>query len=120
MYHQDCFMFIDETGCNSKDHTWKFGCAMRGESAVDYTRVSAKAFLAVELMPGSVNGEKFFDYVRGSLITEMLPFDGKNPNSIAVLDNCSIHDVQEVIQLFKDAGKIVLFFLPPYNPTSCQ
>ena len=74
MYNRDCFVFIDETGCNSKDHTRKFGYAMRGESAVDHrwlhrgTRVSAIAamstsgILAVELMSGSVNGEKFFDY----------------------------------------------------------
>lgn len=31
MYHYDCFVFIDETGCTSKDHTHKFGYAMRGE-----------------------------------------------------------------------------------------
>lgn len=24
MYHRDCFVFIDETGCTSKDHTHKF------------------------------------------------------------------------------------------------
>ena len=127
MYHRDCFVFIDETGCSSRDHTRRFGYAMRGESAVDHrwlhrgTRISAIAamstsgILAVELMSGSVNGDKFFDYVRGSLIPEMLPFDGENPKSIAVLDNCSIHHVRHVIQLFKDAGILVLF-LPPYSP----
>ena len=31
MYHRDCFVFIDETGCSSK-----FGYAMKGESAVDH------------------------------------------------------------------------------------
>ena len=71
--------------------------------------------LAVELMSGIVNGDKFFDYVRGSLIPEMLPFDGKNLKSIAVLDNCLIHHVRQVTQLFKDAGILVLI-LPPYSP----
>ena len=73
--------------------------AMKGESAVDHrwlhrgTRISAIAamtttgILAVDLMKGSVNGDRFFDYVRGSLIPEMLPFDGRNPKSIAVMDN---------------------------------
>ena len=70
---------------------------------------------AVELMSGSDNGDKFFDYVRGSLIHEMQSFDGENPNSVAVLDNCSIHHVQEVTQLFKDA-RILVLFLPPYSP----
>ena len=127
MYDRDCFVFIDETGCCSKDHTRRFGYAMRGESAIDHrwlhrgTRISAIAaisssgMIAVELMTGSVNGDKFFDYVRGSLIPEMLPFDGKNPNSIAVLDNCSIHHVHEVTELFRNAG-ILFLFLPPYSP----
>ena len=99
---------------------------MRGESGVDHrwlhrgTRISAIAamsacgILAVKLMSGSVNGDKSFDYVRGSFISEMLPFDGENPKSICVVDNCSIHHVRHVTQLFKDAG--ILLFLPPYSP----
>ena len=127
MYNRDCFVFIDETGCSSKDHTRKFGYALRGEAAVEHrwvhrdNRISAIAamttsgMLAVELKTGSVNGDDFFDYVRGSLIPEMLPFDGRNPKSIAVLDNCSIHHVHPVTQLFKDSG-ILTLFLPPYSP----
>lgn len=127
MYHRDCFVFIDETGCTSKDHTRKFGYAMRGESAVEHrwvhrgNRISAIAamtttgILAVELMTGSVNGDHFFDYVRGSLIPEMLPFDGRNQKSIAVMDNCSIHHVHPVTELFKNSG-ILTLFLPPYSP----
>ena len=49
-------------------------------------------------------GTSFFEYVRGSLIPNMLPFDGNNPRSIAVLDNCSIHHVQSVVELFRVAG----------------
>ncbi len=62
-----------------------------------------------------MTGERFFNFVRGSLIPNMLPFNGVNPVSVAVMDNCSVHHVQEVKQLFKDAG-ILLFFLPPYSP----
>ena len=57
----------------------------------------------------------FFDFVRGSLIPEMRPFDGCNPMSIALMDNCSIHHTQEVADLFLEAG-ILLIFLPPYSP----
>ncbi len=66
---------------------------------------------------GSVNGEVFFDFVRTLLIPQMLPFDGENINarSIVVLDNCSIHHVQHVIDLFAAAGILVLF-LSPYSP----
>ena len=75
--------------------------------------MTISGMLAVELKTGSVND--FFDYARGSLIPEMLPFDGRNPKSIAVLDNCSIHHVHPVTQLFKDSG-ILTLFLPPYSP----
>ena len=79
--------------------------------------MTTSGMLAVELKTGSVNGDDFFDYVRGSLIPEMLPFDGRNPKSIAVLDNCSIHHVCPVTQLFKDSGILTLtLFLPPYSP----
>ena len=45
----------------------------------------------------------------------MLPFDGYNPKSIAVMDNCSIHHVEEVAEVFNSAG-ILLLFLPPHSP----
>ena len=126
-YHSNCFVFIDETGCCNKDHMRRFGYALRGQNAVEHrwlhrgSRISAIAamtttgIIAVELMTGSVNGDKFFDYVRGSLIPEMQPFDGRSPKCIAVMDNCSIHHVDPVTQLFKDAG-ILLLYLPPYSP----
>jgi hypothetical protein len=77
--------------------------------------MTTTGILAVELMTGSVNGDIFFDYVRGSLIPEMQPFDGRSPKCIAVMDNCSIHHVHPVTQLFEDAG-ILLLYLPPYSP----
>ena len=63
----------------------------------------------------TVDSTFFFDFVRGSLLPNMLPFDGSNPWSVAILDNCSIHHVQSVRELFRQAGVLVLF-LPPYSP----
>ena len=45
----------------------------------------------------------------------MLPFDGTNPRSIAILDNCSVHHVESAVDLFQEAGILVLW-LPPYSP----
>lgn len=45
----------------------------------------------------------------------MLPYDGENPRSILVMDNCSIHHVQPVLDTVKQMGILVLF-LPPYSP----
>ena len=84
-------------------------------------RISASAALfadgviALELTKGTVDGSKFVDFIRGKLIAEMQPFDGENTGSILVLDNCSVHHVQEVSELLDEAG-ILHFFLPPYSP----
>ena len=71
--------------------------------------------IAVEFTLGTVTGDRFFDYVRGSLIPNMLPFDGTNPRSTAILKNCSIHHVETTVELFTQAGILVLW-LPPYSP----
>ena len=60
-----------------------------------------------------VSGEEFYDFVRGTLIPNMNPFDGDSDNSI--LDNCSIHHVESVLTLLQQSGILVLF-LPPYSP----
>ena len=61
-----------------------------------------------------MDGSKFVDFIRGKLIGEMQPFDGENTRSILVLDNWSVHHVQEVSELLDEAG-ILHFFLPPYS-----
>ena len=127
LYNTAQYVWVDETGCNNKDHIRKFGYAMKGDYPVCHRifhrgqRISAIAamtlngILAVDLKKGSVGGDVFFDFVGGFLIPNMVPFDGDSPNSIVILDNCSIHHVRPVIDLFRDAGILVLF-LPPYSP----
>ena len=41
-----------------------------------------------------------------------MPFDGYNPHSIVIMDNCSIHHVPETKKII---GALLLF-LPPYSP----
>ena len=83
------------------------------------TRVSAIAalcsegVLAYETLTGTTNGGTFVDLLRGSLIPCMQSFPASK--SIIVMDNCSIHHVQEVKDLFEAVG-ILLIFLPPYSP----
>ena len=45
----------------------------------------------------------------------MLPFDGINPKSVLIMDNCSVHHIPAVTTLLRQAG-IVVLFLPPYSP----
>ena len=100
LYSKEQFVWIDEIGCDRRDQVRKSGYALRGERPVYHRllhrgrRISAIAALAssglvaLDLTQETVDGEKFMDFVRGSLIPEMLPFDGHNPKSIAILDNC--------------------------------
>lgn len=73
-----------------------------------------KGILAVESTPNSVDGDMFVDFIRGSLIPNMLPHDDVNPTSIVVMDNCTIHHVDEVKSILTDAG-ILLIYLLPYS-----
>ena len=94
-YKKEMFVFIDETGSDSRDHIRRFGYAIQGEASVYHRwlargkRISAIAaiscdgLLECELVTGTVNGEVFPQFVRGNLIPQMLPFDGINNRSIS-------------------------------------
>lgn len=121
------FVWVDETGSDRRDHIRKFGYGLKGETPVSKRllchgerisaigAISTEGLLAYKFMKGTVNGDKFLDYLLGTLIPEMLPFDGQNPHSIMVLDNCSIHHVQPVRDTMRQMG-ILTLFLPPYSP----
>ena len=64
----------------------------------------------MELTTGNINGEEFIEFVHGTLIPEMEPFDGAKRKSIVVLDNCSIHHARLVKDALQDAGILVIFF----------
>jgi len=53
--------------------------------------------LLMELTTSTVNCEVFYDFVCGSLIPQMMPFNGTNPCSVAVMDNLSVHHVPEIV-----------------------
>lgn len=121
------FVWVDETGSDRKNCMRKFGHALSGESPICHRilhrgrRISAIAamstngLVAYDLVQGSVNGEMFLEFIQGKLVPEMLPYDGENPQSILVMDNCSIHHVQPVLETLRLMGILVLF-LPPYSP----
>ena len=124
---REMFVWIDETGSATRDAVRKYGYALRGMRA-EYHRMlvrgqrvnavaalSSNGIVALDLTTDTVNGDTFFDFLRGSLIQNMMPFNGTNPQSIIVMDNCSVHNVQEVKDLLWQAG-IVVLFLPPYSP----
>ena len=71
--------------------------------------------LDLQIVRGSVNGDVFMDFVERVLLSNLMPFDGTNPNSVVLLDNCSVHHVEGVVDTIQEMGTIV-HFLPPYSP----
>ena len=64
---------------------------------------------------GSVNAEVLADFIRGSLVAQMRSLNVESTTSVVLMDNCSIHDTELVMDLLKEAG-IVVIFLSPYSP----
>ena len=126
MYKSNMLVFADETGKDGRDCLRRFGYALKGQTPQCSqvfrrgTRLSAIAAISTsglvgyELHTGSVRDEEFHDFVRGTLIPNMNPYDGEADNSILVMDNCSIHHVEEIVELLQRAG--ILVILPPYSP----
>ena len=116
-YPPEWLVFLDETGSDHKDHIRTFGYSLIGEPPVYHrflgrgTRISAISALSTgltsyELIIGTTNGDKLYDFIRGSLIPNMHPFPGEM--SILIMDNCSIHHVQEVKDLLEAAGLLLI------------
>ena len=121
-YPTDWLVFLDDTGCDNRDQIRKYGYSIIGEPPVYHrfvyrgTRISAvcalsqEGLMCYELIEGTTNGDKFYNFIRGSVIPKMQPFPG--PKSVLIMDNCSIHHTHKLKQ---DTG-ILLLFLPPYSP----
>jgi hypothetical protein len=71
--------------------------------------------LDVYVTAESIDADTFYEYVERCLLPYLLPFNGINPNSVVILDNASIHHIEQVVKLIEDTEAIVLF-LPPYSP----
>ncbi len=116
----DTFVWVDETGSR------KYAYSLRSVTPIKYClyisgkRISAISAIStrrvedVYLAEGGVNGDTC-DFIRKCLLPVLLPFNGSNPRSIIVIDNASIHHIDQVVQLISGAGAL-LWFLPAYSP----
>ena len=115
-------------GCDQRNALQKYGCGIRGQHPHKHTlilrgkRYSAIGILSTEgvedvyITDGTVDGDKFLEFVRQNLLPLLMPFNGQNPNSIVILDNASsIHHVDQVLELITSVGALVRF-LPPLFP----
>jgi len=63
----------------------------RGERYSAIAIMSMEGLLDVHLADGTVNGLKFEEFVKSSLIPILNPFNWNNKHSLVVMDNASIH-----------------------------
>ena len=70
----------------------------------------------VYIAEGNMNGERFAKFVQDSLLPILMPFNGTNPRSIVIMDNASIHHVDEIADLIETQAGAKICYLPPYSP----
>jgi len=61
--------------------------------------MSVNGLLDVSVVKGTTHGDAFYDFVQKHWLPQLLPFDGANPHSVVVMDNCSVHDIQPTVSM---------------------
>lgn len=112
--------FLDETSVHL-DMVSLYGWGEKGERVVDYvpdlrfnrqsmiSAVGLNGFIAPYVFRGTLDGERFKDYVDNVLALEMSKGD------ILILDNLSVHRKKDVLKTLINKG-VQVIFLPPYSP----
>ena len=130
IYDTHMLIFLDETGADRRNLLRKYGYSVRGKPAQKHTllvrgervsgiAISTSGLLDVSVVKGTVDGDKFYDFVLKHLLPQLMPFNGVNAHSIVVLDNCSIHTSYimwkvSLPSMIEEVGALV-HFLPPYS-----
>ena len=109
-------MLLENSDIHSADFQPRaFDFFSRGKRISTIGLMSTTTFLDCYTIEGTVDGDVFYRFVQSSLLPHLMPFNGTNPNSIVILDNCSIHHLDDVVNLIHSVGAHVIF-LPPYSP----
>ena len=88
---------------------------VRGERISTIACISVNGLIDVMTTKGTSDGEIFYNFVQKYLLPHLMPYNGVNPHSIVILDNCSIHHSPFIADMMHNVGALVLH-LPPYSP----
>ena len=88
---------------------------VRGERISAIACMSVNGILDVKTVRGTSSGDTFYDFVSTHLLPHLMPFNGANPHSVLVMDNCAIHHIEEVTAMLEEVG-VLVHFIPPYSP----
>ena len=128
MYDPRMLVWLDESGCDRRNTIRKYAYSIRGMLLCDHRILCrGKRYSTIPIMSldgihdvyiteGTVDGEKFTDFIRKSLLPILFPFKIVNPYSVVIMDNASIHHVDKVQDLIENQAGAKLCYLPPYSP----
>ena len=125
MYDPQMLVWLDESGCDRRNTIRKYAYSIRGMPLCDHRILCrGKRYSTIPIM--SLDGihdvyitegtEKFTDFIRKFLLPILFPFNNVNPYSVVIMDNASIHHVDEVQDLIENQAGAKLCYLPPYSP----
>ena len=69
-----------------------------------FSTIAAMSLNGIEIVliyKETVDGEVFSSYIEQTIIPILQPFNGSNPQSILIMNNASIHHIEEVIHIFR-------------------
>ena len=128
MYDPAMLVWVDETGCDERNCQRRHCYSVRGIPPQDHwilvrgvrysgiPVMSLQGIHDVQIVEGSVNGLKFEEFIVYTLMPILNPFNGTNPLSVVIMDNCSIYHTSFIKHLIKNVAQAKLIFLPPYSP----
>ena len=127
LYKAHMLVFIDEAGSDRRDSLRRYGYNLRGQTPRSFKmlvrgeRLSVIGIMTINgildfhVVNGTSDGDSFLEFVENYLLPCLMPFNGTNPNSIVILDNCAIHHIEPVTNLINSVGAMI-HYLPPYSP----
>lgn len=62
-----------------------------------------------------VDADRFVQYVRDKLVPVLGNYSRREPHSVVIMDNCSIHLDERVTELIESTGAIIIYS-SPYSP----
>ena len=125
-YKADMLVFADETGFDWRNIIRRKGYSLRGKPAISkqlivrgvhvsvIAAISSKGLLDLKYTEVVALTAMLF-VVTKQLLLHLYPFNGSNPRSVIILDNCNIHHTNNSILALQECGTLI-HYLPAYSP----
>ncbi|KAI0043139.1 hypothetical protein FA95DRAFT_1499052 [Auriscalpium vulgare] len=81
----------------------------RGQRYSILPALSLDGYIAIQLIPGAVNGHDFFDFVVNDVLPQMNPYP--QPRSVLIMDNASIHKSDALREVIEASGMCFLVII---------